>query len=340
MTMRQRLLGSTGLRVSELSLGTMTFAQEGWGSQDRAECRAVWERYLSSGGNFIDTADRYAQGETERWVGELMRSERDGLVLATKFGLTRGPGVNDGGTSRKSIVQAVEGSLRRLGTDRIDLYWMHAWDDATPMVEVMRTLDDLVRSGKVLYIGVSDTPAWVVSRANTLAEANGWTPFVAYQGRYSVLDREAERDVLGMAAAFDMSFAAWGVLGGGLLSGKYTSGEQGRLSQLGRLDSSERAATIVREVGAVAALLGATPSQVALRWAMDRPSVVPIIGARTLAQAEDNLAALDLELSPDLTPRLDALAPIRPGFPYDMLGRKEFLFGSSAQIMPPDVLRR
>ena len=338
--MRQRLLGSTGLRVSEISLGTMTFAQEGWGSQDRSECRAVWDRYLAAGGNFIDTADRYAQGETERWVGELMRSERDNLVLATKFGLTRGPGVNDGGTSRKSMVQAVEGSLRRLGTDHIDLYWMHAWDAATPTVEVMRALDDLVRSGKVLYVGVSDTPAWVVSRANTLAEANGWTPFVAYQGRYSVLDREAEREVLSMTAAFDMSFAAWGVLGGGLLSGKYTTGEQGRLSQLGRLDSSESASRIVAEVGAVAAELGATPSQVALRWSLDRPSVIPIIGARTLAQADDNLAALDLVIGPELTARLDALAPITPGFPYDMLARKEFLFGAATHIVAPTVLRR
>lgn len=340
MSMRQRLLGSTGLRVSELSLGTMTFAQEGWGSQDRAECRAVWDRYVSAGGNFIDTADRYAQGETEQWVGELMRSERDSLVLATKFGLTRGPGANDGGTSRKSMVQAVEGSLRRLGTDRIDLYWMHAWDASTPTVEVMRALDDLVRSGKVLYVGVSDTPAWVVARANTLAELNGWTPFVAYQGRYSVLDREAEREVLAMTAAFDMSFAAWGVLGGGLLSGKYTTGAEGRLSQLGRLDSSERAAKIVSEVSAVAAEVGATPSQVALRWSMDRPSVVPIIGARTVAQAEDNLAALDLVLPPDSTARLDALAPVTPGFPYDMLGRKEFLFGAAADVVPPTTLRR
>jgi aryl-alcohol dehydrogenase-like predicted oxidoreductase len=340
MTIRQQLLGASGLRVSQLSLGTMTFAQSDWGTTDRAEAARIFESYIEAGGNFIDTADRYAAGESERWVGDLVRSDRDRLVVATKFGLTRGPGVNDGGTSRKSIVQALDASLQRLGLDRIDLYWMHAWDALTPTSEVMRALDDLVRSGKVLYLGVSDTPAWVVARANTLAEQQGLTPFVAYQGRYSVVDREAEREVLPMAGALEMTFAAFSVLGGGTLSGKYEHGGEGRLSHVGRRDTRERTRQLVDLIGAVADELGVTRSQVALRWAMDRPNVLPIVGARTHDQLTDNLGALDIALSVEHTVRLDEASAITPGFPHDLLNRTEFLFGRSADVVAPAIPRR
>jgi aryl-alcohol dehydrogenase-like predicted oxidoreductase len=345
-TMRQRLLGGSGLRVAELSLGTMTFAQEQWGTLDRGAAQAMFDAYVDAGGNFVDTADRYATGESERWVGDLVRSDRERFVVATKYGLDRlgHPGAghpNAGGTHRKNLVHAVEGSLRRLNLEHIDLYWVHAWDPMTSTVEVMRALDDLVRSGKVLYVGVSDTPAWWVARANAIAEERGWTPFVAYQGRYSALDREAEREILPMVTALDMSFAAWGVLGSGLLSGKYATGTpDGRLSQQGAVDTRETTRQVVDTVGEVADEVGATPSQIAWRWAMDRPTVIPIIGARTLHQMKDNLAALDLHLTADQTARLDKAGAIKHGFPYDMIRRHDFMFGAAADVDPPRQPRR
>ncbi|MCU1345480.1 MAG: aldo/keto reductase, partial [Acidimicrobiia bacterium] len=179
--MRQQLLGGTGMRVAEMSLGTMTFGQQDWGTEDRAVAQSMFDAYVEAGGNFIDTADRYATGESEKWVGDLVRGDRERFVIASKYGLNRlgHPGAghpNAGGTQRKNMIHAVEGSLKRLGVDHIDLYWMHAWDPMTSTVEVMRGLDDLVRSGKVLYVGVSDTPAWWVARANAIAEERGWTP--------------------------------------------------------------------------------------------------------------------------------------------------------------------
>jgi len=334
------------MRVAELSLGTMTFGQEEWGTQDRAVGQAMFDAYVEAGGNFIDTADRYAVGESERWVGDLVRSDRERFVVATKYGLNRlghptSGHPNAGGTSRKNMAHAVEGSLRRLGLDHIDLYWMHAWDPMTSTVEVMRGLDDLVRSGKVLYLGVSDTPAWWVSRANAIAEERGWTPFVAYQGRHSLVDREAEREIFPMTAALDMTFASWGVLGSGLLSGKYRDASAvGRVSQQGRLDTRERTLALIDTIRAVADELGASLSQVALRWSMDQPGVIPIIGVRTLEQTKDNLGALDLTLSKEQTARLESASRISRAFPYDMLSRLDFVFGEAADVDPPRQLRR
>jgi aryl-alcohol dehydrogenase-like predicted oxidoreductase len=224
--------------------------------------------------------------------------------VCTKYGLSRQANdPNAAGAHRKSLVTAVDASLARLGVDHIDLYWVHAWDRYTPMVEVMRALDDLVRAGKILYVGISDTPAWVVARANAIAELRGWTPFVAYQGRYSLLDRGVEREVLPMVSASNLSFVAWGILGSGLLSGKYSreaTGTGGRLEVLGQAGKEdERTMSIVQAVAEVAADLGATSSQVAVRWALDQPGVIPLLGARTLTQIEDNLAGADIELTDD-----------------------------------------
>ena len=233
--MRYKLLGRSGLRVSELCLGTMTFGEDwGWGSSKDVS-RKIFDAFAGAGGNFLDTADGYTNGTSEKMVGEFVASERGRWVVATKYSFNQRPGdPNAGGNHRKNMVQALEGSLRRLKTDYVDLYWVHAWDGLTPVDELMRALDDVVRAGKVLYVGVSDTPAWVVSRANTLADCRGWSPFVALQIEYSLVERTPERDLLPMARALDLAVTPWSPLGGGVLSGKYTgkaaTPEQGRLA--------------------------------------------------------------------------------------------------------------
>src|SRR5919197_5193320 len=218
--MRYRLFGRSGLRVAELAIGTMTFGEDwGWGASP-AECRRMLDVYAEAGGNFIDTSGNYTDGSAERIVGELVAGDRDRWVIATKYTLTsRRDDPNAGGNHRKNLVRSLEASLRRLGTDHVDLLWLHMWDGMTPVEEVLRALDDQVRAGKVLHVGISDTPAWVVGRAVTMAELRGWTPFCAVQGAYSLAEREAERDLLPMCAALGLTFTAWGVLGGGVLTG-------------------------------------------------------------------------------------------------------------------------
>jgi len=222
--MRYKLLGRTGLRVSELCLGTMTFGEEwGWGAS-REESRRMFDAFADAGGNFVDTANLYTGGTSEKFVGEFLKGRRERFVLATKYTLNMSPDdPNGGGNHRKNLVQSLDASLKRLDTDRIDLYWVHAWDGMTPLEETMRALDDAVRAGKILYVGISDAPAWVVSRANTLAELKDWSPFAALQIQYSLADRSPERDLLPMAKALDLAVTPWGVLGGGVLSGKYKS---------------------------------------------------------------------------------------------------------------------
>lgn len=320
MAMRYRLLGRSGLRVSELALGTMTFGEAwGWGAS-RDECRRMFDAYAAAGGNFLDTANRYTEGESERIVGELVAPDRDHWVVATKYTLFDRPGdPSFSGNHRKNLVRSLEESLRRLGTDRVDLFWVHMWDFTTPIEEVMRALDDQVRLGKVLYVGISDTPAWVVSRANLLAELRGWSPFVALQVRYSLIDRAVERELLPMARALDLAVTPWSVLGAGVLTGKYNAEaapEQGRAKE--GAAKVERNLRIASAVVDVAREIGCTPSQVAVRWVMDRRGVViPLIGARTLSQLEDNLGALDVRLSPEQTARLDGASAFDLGFPGD-----------------------
>ena len=318
--MKYRLLGNSGLRVSELALGAMTFGSADWGA-DKDESRRVYDGFREAGGNFIDTANGYAAGRSETFLGEFIAEERDRIVLATKYTVaTRRRDVNASGNNRKNMMDSVHASLKRLGTDYIDLYWVHARDFSTPIEEVMRGLDDLVRQGKVLYVGVSDTPAWEVARANTLATLRGWTPFVGLQIRYSLLDRSVERELLPMAKELDLAITPWDTLGSGVLTGKYNrdAGTTGRASLRGRVN--DRDLGIAAEVVALAEKLGHTPAQVALNWVRQGEGViVPLVGAKTREQLDDNLGCLDFELDLADKDRLDQVSHIEKGFPHDMI---------------------
>jgi len=331
--MKYKLLGRSGLRVSELALGTMTFGEDwGWGAS-KDESRKMFDLYASQGGNFIDTAVNYTDGTSEKFVGDFISSDRDHFVLATKFTLnTRRPDPNFGGNHRKNLMRSVEQSLTQLKTDFIDLLWLHAWDFTTPLDEVMRTLDDLVRSGKVLYLGISDTPAWIVSQANTMADLRGWTPFAALQIPYSLIERTPERDLLPMARVLDLAVTPWGILGSGVLSGKYNSDAKasGRAQLRGPV--SEKSLTIAREAESIAKEIGATTSQVAVAWLRKQEGViVPILGARTPDQLSDNLKSLEIHLEPAHLKRLDEVSKIELGFPYGFLNlASDMIFGASA----------
>jgi aryl-alcohol dehydrogenase-like predicted oxidoreductase len=316
--MRYKLLGRSGLRVSELALGTMTFGDAwGWGAP-KDESRRMLEAFLHAGGNFVDTACNYTDGQSEELLGEFLRSDRDRIVLATKYTLTsQRDDPNAGGNSRKSMVRTLEASLRRLGTDYVDLLWLHMWDGVTPVEEVVRALDDLVTAGKVLYVGISDTPSWVVSQAVTLADLRGWSRFVAVQAPYSLADRDVERELLPMARSLELAFTPWGMLEGGALTGKYLSDTD----EPRRYDGAgDRVNGIAREVLAVAEETGAKPSQVAIAWVRAQPWLtVPIVGARSEAQLHDNLGALDVELGDEQVERLSAVSGFDVGFPRSFL---------------------
>ncbi|HEX2127020.1 MAG TPA: aldo/keto reductase, partial [Thermoleophilaceae bacterium] len=316
--MRLKRLGRTGLQVSELCLGAMTFG----GTADLAESRRIVDAYRDAGGNFVDTANNYGGGRSEEHLGEILAGRRDQVVLATKYTAPiRADDPNSGGNHRKSLVQSLEQSLRRLRTDYVDLLWVHVWDFGTPVEEVMRALDDQVRAGKVLYVGVSDVPAWTVAQANTLAELRGWTPFSALQIEYSLVERTVERELIPMAAALGLTVTAWGPLAGGLLTGKYADGAgEGRLEE-GDRRMTERNHAIVASLVEVAADAGVTPSQAALAWLRSRApaAVIPILGARTADQLAESLGCLDVELSDDHLARLDEASAVEMGFPHDFL---------------------
>jgi aryl-alcohol dehydrogenase-like predicted oxidoreductase len=322
--MRYKILGNSGLRVSELALGTMTFGPEwGWGA-DHTDSKAMFEAYANAGGNFIDTANRYTEGSSERFVGEFIAADRDHFVVATKYTLkTRNHDPNFAGNHRKNLVQSLDASLKRLGTDYIDVYWLHAWDFTTPVEAVMRALDDQVRQGKILHIGISDTPAWIVAKANTIADLRGWTPFSALQIEYSLIERTPERELLPMAAALGLAVTPWGALGSGLLTGKYTqtatTDHAKRLKDgSGRL--VERNLNIAQAVDAVAAAVGQPASQVALNWVRQQgKNIIPIIGARRAGQVAENIAALQWLLSPEHMAELSTASRIELGFPHDFL---------------------
>ncbi len=323
--MKYLLLGRSGLRVSELCLGTMTFGPEwGWGA-DKQESKRVFDTFVENGGNYLDTANRYTEGTSEKYVGEFIRSERSSFVLATKYTLSMRKGdISYSGNSRKNMMQSLEASLKRLGTDYIDLYWLHAWDFTTPVEEVLRSLDDMVRQGKILYIGISDTPAWIVSRANTMADLMGWTPFTALQIEYSLLQRTPERDLLPMAKALDIAVTPWGVLGGGALTGKFSRhGNKSDLEGRTKPDSkrrSEWAMKIAKVVDEIADEIGCSSSHVAINWVRQQSQVmVPIVGARTAEQLKQNLECLEHELTQDHVQRLDDASQIELGFPHDFL---------------------
>ncbi|MFN6236247.1 aldo/keto reductase [Microcystis sp.] len=339
--MRYKLLGNSGLRVSELCLGTMTFGQDwGWGS-DKEESRAVFQAFAEAGGNFLDTANIYTNGTSETLVGEFVKGDREKWVIATKYSLNTRPGdVNACGNHRKNLFQAVEASLKRLGTDYIDLLWLHIWDSLTPIEEVMRAFDDLVRMGKVLYIGISDSPAWIVSQANTLATLRGWTPFIGLQIEYSLKERTPERELLPMAKALNIGVTAWSPLGGGVLTGKYNQPHpvDGRLSMTDQpFQILDRDLKIAETVLEIAREIGKSPAQVALNWLRNRPNpIIPIIGARKLSQLQDNLACVDFNLTGEQLQRLDNISAISLGFPHELLAsqfvRDILLGGVAAQL--------
>ncbi|GAA3931130.1 aldo/keto reductase [Microbacterium soli] len=327
-----RQLGRSGLRVSPLALGTATFGQDwGWGA-DKAESRRLFEHYAESGGNFIDTAVTYTNGTSERFISEFVGDARDDFVLSTKYSTLRNPtDPNSGGAGRKSLFGAVETSLQQLNTDYIDLLYLHVWDPSTPLEEILRGLDDLVRQGKVLYIGISNTPAWQIARLDTIADLRGWSPLAAVQLEYNLVERTPERDLLPMADELGLGTVLWSPLAGGILTGKYSrndlaaqpSEDDGtrRSFNLALGGINERSLAIVETVRGIAEEAGGTPAQVSLAWALSRPAVTaPIVGARTLAQLQDNLGALEVELTDAQIARLDAISAVDLGFPHDMLG--------------------
>jgi aryl-alcohol dehydrogenase-like predicted oxidoreductase len=316
--MHYHLFGRSGLRVSELFLGTMTFGEQGGVGAPPEECRRIFEAYADAGGTVVDTASNYRDGASEDILGELLVERRDRFVVMSKYTVSRDrDDPNGAGNHRKNLRLSLEGSLRRLRTDYLDVYWVHVWDRHTPVEETMRALDDEIRAGRVLYVGISDTPAWIVSRANTLAEWRGLTAFVGLQVPYSLLQRDVERDLLPMAEAYGMAVAAWGPLAGGILSGKYTRpGGPGPRTRIDPSSLNDHQRSVATEVQAVADELGVSASQVSIAWTRARsPLVHPIVGARRVDQLMDNLGAIELDLPHEVMERLEAAAPFDPGFP-------------------------
>lgn len=332
--MHYHFFGNSGLRVSPLCLGTMTFGKDwGWGSTE-AESKAIFDAFLEAGGNFLDTADVYTEGSSERILGDLIQAERDHIVLATKYTLsntTKNP--NKSGNHRKNLVQSVEASLKRLQTDYIDLLWVHAYDYLTPIEEMMRALDDLVRAGKVLYVGISDAPAWVIARANTIAEFRGWTPFIGNQLEYNLTERTPERDLLPMSQALNIGVVAWSPLAAGILTGKYLGnkgkGSGGRMEGTTSYRLNEKNDLIASKVVDLAKEMGTSPAQLSLAWLLHK-GIIPIIGARKMDQLKDNLASLGLKLPVELIQQLDEVSAIDLGFPHDFVlrpGAQKMIYG-------------
>jgi aryl-alcohol dehydrogenase-like predicted oxidoreductase len=300
----------------------MTFGEEfGWGASEATSARML-DMYLDIGGNVLDTADVYTNGTSEEMLGRLLGARRERLVVSTKYSMTMRPeDPNGGGNHRRRLVEAVDASLRRLRTDRIDVLWVHFRDELTPVQETLRALDDQVRLGKVLYVAVSDWPAWEVSRANAIAELRDWSPFHALQIPYSLLQRTPERDLIPMAMGVGLSVVAWSPLARGMLTGKYLDpAATGRITATGEVSIDERTEAVLRTTIAVAEELGVTPSQVAIAWLLAQPTrVMPIVGATTEQQLADNLAALDVQLTAEQLERLDAASSIDLGFPQEWL---------------------
>ncbi|HUF83013.1 MAG TPA: aldo/keto reductase [Acidimicrobiia bacterium] len=325
--MELRQLGRTGVRVTELCLGAMTFGRE----IDEPASRAILDRFLDAGGTFVDTANVYGGGASEEILGRALGARRDGIVLATKFRMPLGDDPNSGGASRRHIREAVDASLRRLRTDWIDLYQIHCWDPLAPLEETISTLDDLVREGKVRYVGASNYTAWQLAKALGIATLHGWEPFVSLQPQYSLASRDIERELLPLCREEGLAVLPWSPLGGGLLTGKYRRGEEPPPQS--RAGDSTPSSFLMRErlkeehnfavaetVGKVAAELGRTPAQVALNWVLTRDGVTaPILGARTLEQLDDNLGAVGWTLDPELERQLDDVSALDLGYPYEFI---------------------
>jgi aryl-alcohol dehydrogenase-like predicted oxidoreductase len=327
-TMESRFLGCTGMKVSELCLGAMTFGREA----DEATSSVMMDRFVAAGGNFIDTADVYSRGISEEVVGRWLKGKRrDDLVIATKVRWPMGDGPNDVGLSRKHILASVDASLRRLGTDYVDLYQVHGWDGYTPLHETLGSLDALVQSGKVRYLGASNYMAWQLQKAVDISKRDGWEPFVCLQPLYNLLDRQIEWDLVEVCANEGLGIIPWSPLRGGWLSGKYRqdmtvppentrvdAAQKGGWSESWTAYATERTWGILDELFAIATELGKTPAQVALNWVKDRPGVTaPIVGARTMAQLEDNLGCVGWKLSGEQLERLNRVSDLAlPIYPH------------------------
>jgi aryl-alcohol dehydrogenase-like predicted oxidoreductase len=330
--MQYKLLGNTGLRVSELCLGAMTFGEDwDWGANE-ATSRAIFETFAEAGGNFIDTANVYTNGTSEKMLGEFISSERDRFVVATKYTVMSNlKDPNSSGNQRKNLMRSLEASLKRLNTEYIDLYWVHMWDTVTPVEEMMRALDDAVRAGKIMYIGISDAPAWIISRAQTLAELKNMTPFAAIQLEYNLVERTVERELLPMAENLNLSVLNWSPLGAGVLTGKYLKADPSQDNRLNKAEffpqyTVDRAMQIAQVVVDVAGEAGCSAAQVAIAWIRQQsPRHIPIIGARTLEQLKDNLGCLNVVLNNEQLTRLNAVSEIDLGFPLNFLRRMENL---------------
>lgn len=352
--MRYKLLGRSGLRVSELCLGTMTFGEDwGWGAS-KDTSREMFDMFVDAGGNFIDTANLYTNGTSEKFVGEFVKADREAFVVATKYTLTPTPNQENGseyrpnmvGNHRKNMIQAVEHSLKRLDTDYIDILYVHAWDYTTPVDEVMRAMDDLVRQGKVMYVAASDTPSWIIAEGNTRAELMGWSRFLGIQAPYSLLRRDLERAIMPMARYQDMTVLTWGILGAGILTGKFLEDydEPSRVNPKVMDNLSEEKVAIVREVVAIAEETDKPPAQVAINWVRQqqhRAQIIPILGARTIPQMQDNLDCLSWELTQEQLDRLDKASDFELGFPWSFSYNNPFVYGNTRDSLDiPAKLRQ
>lgn len=325
--MKYKLFGKSGLRVSEIALGTMTFGDNiNWGSSEKT-AKDIYKAFLEKGGNFIDTANVYTDGNSEKILGALIKPDRDKIVLSTKYSLsTDHKNPNASGNHRKNLVQSINHSLERLKTDYIDILFVHAWDNMTPVEEMMKALNELVNQGKVLYLAISDTPAWIISQANTIAELRGYSPFVSVQCEYSLLERTCEQEFIPLSQAFDLAITAWSPLAVGTLTGKYLNNENPKGSrgeaQPGWIKDylTPKRNEIVKAVVDIAKKVRKTPAQVALRWLMQKPVVcIPIIGAKNVEQLNDNLGSADFELSNEDINKLNEVSQYEVGFPYAFL---------------------
>jgi aryl-alcohol dehydrogenase-like predicted oxidoreductase len=349
--MRYEIFGRrTGLRVSELALGAANFGTR-WGyGAERQDAKRVFDAYVEAGGNFIDTADSYQFGESEELVGEFIAADRDYFVVATKYtlGTTATDGISRTGNSRKNMIRSLEASLERLKTDRIDLYWAHFADGMTPMEEIIRAFDDLTRAGKIHYAGLSNFPAWRVSRADLLAEMRGWGPIAGIQVEYSLAERTAERELLPMAEALGLGAALWSPLGGGFLTGKYRLGDQGRInSLLARLvhtENTERERATLNIIIAIAKEVDRSPTEVAIAWMLHKArlsttALSPILGPRTYEQLAGSLGALEVNLSQEQIGRLDETSQIAFGTPHEQThGSAAAIAGGKPELLQTRII--
>ncbi|MEU7580056.1 aldo/keto reductase [Streptomyces sp. NPDC041068] len=337
-----------GLRVSAYALGTVNFGTRWGGGTPPDEARRILDRFAEAGGTFIDTADGYQDGEAETLLGDFLGPRRDHFALATKYSYGAGTAgsIQTTGNARTNLVRSLDGSLRRLRTDRIDLYWVHFPDTVTPVDEIVMTLDDLVRAGKIGYAGLSNFPAWRVARAVTLGELHGRTPVVGIQTEYSLIERTADRELLPMAEALGLGVAQWGPLGGGLLTGKYRQAAEGRLTDwnggMMRHEDSAHRTAVLDEVIAVAKEVGTSPAQAAVAWLNSRARAadtarITVIGPRTVAQLEGYLEALDRTLDDAHLKRLDEVSATSLGSPHDIIGstRDALLGGDASRVRTP-----